>query len=194
MKSVMISAISIVVLFSSGLNPCRAHEIRLKDGRVIQTKTCWEEDGAVKYENYGVIVALKRDLVEEVIYEEHRVWKNGATLYLKNGSTIFYPSVILEGSQYRCTSGKDTFLYAKDEVVTALAGRNHDFADLPPEIQKQWPAATVYLDNNVMLLAHKVWLEDGKLHCLTDSEDYVFDMAQVKRVVKGHPHKKSPWD
>ena len=194
MKSAVILAVSLAALFASGLKPCQAHEIHLKDGRVIEAKTCWEEDGAVKYENYGVIVELQRDLVAKVVYEDDRVWNNGATLYLKNGSTIFYPRVALEGRQYRCTSGKDIFLYTKDEVVTALAGRNHDFADLPPEIQKQWPAATVYLDNNVMLLAHKVWLEDGKLHCNTDSQDYVFDMAQVKKVVKGYPHKKSPFN
>ena len=194
MKSAVILAVSLAALFASRFSPCQAHEIHLKDGRVIETKTCWEEDGAVKYENYGVIVELQRDLVAKVVYEDDRVWNNGATLYLKNGSTIFYPRVALEGRQYRCTSGKDIFLYTKDEVVTALAGRNHDFADLPPEIQKQWPAATVYLDNNVMLLAHKVWLEDGKLHCNTDSQDYVFDMAQVKKVVKGYPHKKSPFN
>lgn len=50
--------------------PIHAHEIIMKDGRVIKTKTCWEEDGLVKYERYGGILMIKKALVENIVYQE----------------------------------------------------------------------------------------------------------------------------
>lgn len=52
------------------VGPIHAHEIYKKDGKVIKTKTCWEEDGVVKYERYGGILTIKKELVENIIYEE----------------------------------------------------------------------------------------------------------------------------
>lgn len=50
--------------------PINAHEIIMKDGRVIKTKTCWEEGGVVKYERYGGILTIKKALVENIVYKE----------------------------------------------------------------------------------------------------------------------------
>lgn len=42
-----------------------ACEIELKDGRIINAKSCWEEDGRIKYEKYGAIVSLEKEKVKK---------------------------------------------------------------------------------------------------------------------------------
>jgi hypothetical protein len=47
-----------------------AHEIHMKDGRIIKSKTIWEEDELVNYEKFGTVIGIKKDLVKEIIYVE----------------------------------------------------------------------------------------------------------------------------
>jgi tetratricopeptide (TPR) repeat protein len=46
-----------------------ANEIHLKDGRIIKALTCWEEDGAVKYQKYGGIISIPYEKVQSINYD-----------------------------------------------------------------------------------------------------------------------------
>ena len=43
-----------------------ANEIHMKDGRIVKTKTCWEENGIVYYEKYGATIGINKNLVKEI--------------------------------------------------------------------------------------------------------------------------------
>ncbi|MDM8525143.1 trypsin-like peptidase domain-containing protein [Desulfococcaceae bacterium HSG8] len=62
--------ITIAAIFLLAVGLSDAHEIHLKDGRIIKTKTCWEEGDVVKYERYGGILTIKKELVTNILYKE----------------------------------------------------------------------------------------------------------------------------
>lgn len=51
--SIKLIVLSTIIYFGPMLN---AHEIHMKDGRVIESKSVWEEDGIVKYQKYGATI------------------------------------------------------------------------------------------------------------------------------------------
>ena len=66
-----LSLFSFGFLFSPSLS---AHEIHLKDGKIIKTTKYWEENGIVKYiimtGSLEMTVGIKKDLVEKIVYEK----------------------------------------------------------------------------------------------------------------------------
>ncbi|MBW1779002.1 MAG: hypothetical protein JRJ54_15680 [Deltaproteobacteria bacterium] len=49
-----------------------AHTIILKNGSQFDVNTAWEEDGKIKCEMYGAMVAFPKEDVSRVIYTEER--------------------------------------------------------------------------------------------------------------------------
>lgn len=173
------------VLILLGFNSVKAHEIHLEDGRVIQAKTCWEEDGFVLYKKFGTVVRLPRESVKDVLWDNVEVIKP-ATIYLKNGKSEYCSKSWEKDDKVYCGKYRSNYFYAKEDVAGVVKGKNHKFVDLPTEIQKRWTAATVYLKNNKYLHVNKVWTEGEKLMCQTDTDDFIFPIQSVKKVKKGH--------
>lgn len=57
----------ILIYSASAVN---AHEIHMKDGRIIESETVWEENDIVKYQKYEAIIGIKKNLVKKIIYNE----------------------------------------------------------------------------------------------------------------------------
>lgn len=184
-KKIYLIILAIVILFASLVG---AHEIHFKDGRVIRTKTCWEEDGKVNYQKYGAIIGVSRELIDDIIYEDTKMYMY-STIYFNDGTSMFCGKIWEENLKVHCKNEKFPTIYDKEEVLKIIKGRDHKFKDLPSEAQKQWTAATVYFKNKKTLLVNRVWQNGEKLYCKTNSGDVVFDIADVFDVEKGHRRK-----
>ena len=184
-KKIFLTIQAIIILSVSLVG---ANEIHLKDGRVIRTKTCWEENGKINYQKYNAVIGINRDLVEDIIYEDAKIYSY-STVYLKDGTSKYCARLWEENLKINCKNGKIPIIYDKEKVLKILKGRNHKFKDLPTEAQKKWTAATVYFKNKKTLLVNTVWQDGDKLYCNTNSGDFVFDITDVSDVKKGHRRK-----
>ncbi len=186
MNKKILLIIQVIIILSASL--VGADEIHLKDGRVIRTKTCWEENGKINYQKYNAVIGINRDLVENIIYEDEKIYSY-STVYFTDGTSNYCAKLWEENLQIYCENGKIPIMYDKEKVVKILKGRNQKFKDLPTEAQKKWTAATVYFKNKKTLLVNTVWQEGDKLYCKTNSGDFTFDIADVSDVKKGHRRK-----
>lgn len=78
--------IGLFVLF---VNVTHAHEIHLKNGNIIQTKSVEEKNGTVIYQERGGTIAISKELVQEIIYTHPS--QKAVSLNKDSGLTAYYP-------------------------------------------------------------------------------------------------------
>lgn len=85
----------ILVLLSSQVD---AHEIHMKDGRVIKATSCWEDGDMVRFEKYGGVVGISKDLVKEIVYE--KVAPRSGVYVVDRYKTRISPGKSMEGIKF----------------------------------------------------------------------------------------------
>ena len=64
-----VAALSIMAFLAGGYIIAHADKIYLKDGRIIETPDCWEEDGKIVYDKFGAIIAIDKNNVLKVVHD-----------------------------------------------------------------------------------------------------------------------------
>jgi tetratricopeptide (TPR) repeat protein len=70
------------IIFFIQYSIAHADTIYFKDGRIIETITCWEENGEIKYEKYGATVAVNKIDVLKVVHDS---WEDIGHRYFNIG-------------------------------------------------------------------------------------------------------------
>jgi len=117
-KSIKLAVFGVLVLLA-GLT--YAHEIHFKDGRIIKTKSCWEENGVVKYERYGGILTVKKEIVKEIIYKDEPVIAPKKTKVA--AGDILEEQATLSGKRTKLLSSAEIFRLCKPAVVIVKCGK-----------------------------------------------------------------------
>jgi hypothetical protein len=65
-----------------------AHEIILKDGNVIKSKSVWVDNGYVKYDKFGSIIGIPEERVEKIDYDDKELIAYEAMVVLNNGDSL----------------------------------------------------------------------------------------------------------
>ncbi|QTA84911.1 S1C family serine protease [Desulfonema magnum] len=119
MSKMFINYATYIVLILVLAAPGNAHEIVLKDGKIIKTRSCWEENGAIKYERYGGILTIEKKLVEEVIYSEEEPVVSPVK---KKFGTILEQQEKLRKERTRSLASDEIFRLCKPAVVIIKCG------------------------------------------------------------------------
>lgn len=110
MKNFIILSASLIasLLFS---NLLLAHEIHLKDGRIIEAESVWEEDNKVFYEKHGATVEFDKTKVKEIIYKKE-ISKGKSTGSDREGKS---PSTVNQSINYNELDKKarDVYFFVK---------------------------------------------------------------------------------
>lgn len=77
-----VAALSIMAFLAGGYIIAHADKIYLKDGRIIETPDCWEEDGKIVYDKYGAIIAIDKNNVLKVV---HDTWSDMGHKHFESG-------------------------------------------------------------------------------------------------------------
>ena len=187
-KNYLIYFVIISIILLDG--PLHSHEIHLKNGMVIQTKSCWEEGDIVNYVKYGTVIGLGKNTIDHIKYDNIVEYAN-STIYCTNGSSIFCRKIYEKNDELKCINNKSTQILQHSDISKIVKGqsRYHNFFDMPIEAQKTWTKATIYLKNKDSLLVQEVWTKGNILYCQTHTDSYEFNIDQIKSVKKGYSRR-----
>lgn len=129
-KKVVIISLLIIIPFVS-----IAHEIHLKNGRVIEVDSYWDRDGEIIYEQYGTTIYLDKKKIKEIKTEDENQFaqkqatKNkkikelekkyntiGAVIFLKSGKTIIAKKTWFEDGLIYCKTDKQVLHLTIDQI------------------------------------------------------------------------------
>jgi hypothetical protein len=111
-----------IIVFLFSVNLANACEVILKNGKVIEAESCWEENGRVNWAKHGATMSLEKGKVQEIIDKKYvKTEKKSygeAVVVLKNGKMIHARNTWVEGDTVYCQTDKATYNYDKEEVAS----------------------------------------------------------------------------
>jgi hypothetical protein len=103
-----------------------AHEIILKDGKVIKSKSVWVDNGYVKYDKFGSIIGIPEERVEKIDYDDKELIAYEAMVVLNNGDSLLVENLSLENNIYECRHNNATVTFPKKDVKSVADRRSTD--------------------------------------------------------------------
>jgi hypothetical protein len=100
-----------------------AHEIILKDGNVIKSKSVWVDNGYVKYDKFGYMISVPEENVESIVYAGKELIADEAMVVLKNGNSLMVEDLSLENDTYTCSHNNAPLIFPKRNVKSVTVKR-----------------------------------------------------------------------
>jgi hypothetical protein len=117
-----LTKLTVIIVFLFSVNLANACEVILKNGKVIEAESCWEENGRVNWAKHGATMSLEKGKVQEIIDKKYvKTEKKSygeAVVVLKNGKMIHARNTWVEGDTVYCQTDKATYNYDKEEVAS----------------------------------------------------------------------------
>jgi len=167
-NSYFLFIIILVIELSILCNSVLAHEIHLKNGSVIKTETCWEEDGKIKYSKDKSIVEFDPSQIKMIIYDDDKsspsyhpkiIWK-GKYPYIDTGNRRFKSlsktEMIISGHSYTYKNDEGTSkrgrLFKDGKLIAIFEnGQNIGFDAVKAELQNEEKLSQIYEKNSAIM-------------------------------------------